>query len=87
MTIMLAHHSHLRQMERRRAKRLYWKPPMATTLPRLACDERNFKMSRKSPVPKMIAWTSAAVVAFTAISIIVPVIWERVARKETREGR
>lgn len=44
-------------------------------------------MSRKSPVPKMLGWTSAAVAAFTAISIIVPVLWEKVARKETREGK
>ncbi len=44
-------------------------------------------MSRKSPVPKMIGWTYAAVAAFTAISILVPVIWEKVARKEAREGK
>jgi len=44
-------------------------------------------MSKKSPVPKMIGWTYAAVAAFTAISIIVPVLWEKVARKETKEGR
>lgn len=44
-------------------------------------------MSRKSPVPKMVGWTSLAVAAFTAISIIVPVIWEKVARKETKESK
>ncbi len=40
-------------------------------------------MSKKSPVSKMIGWTYVAVAAFTAISIIVPVLWEKVERKET----
>jgi hypothetical protein len=44
-------------------------------------------MSRKSPVPKMVGWTYVAVAAFTAISIIVPVLWEKVAHKETKEGK
>jgi len=41
-------------------------------------------MSRKSPVPKMIGWTSVAVAAFTAISIIIPVLWEKAAQKEKK---
>jgi len=44
-------------------------------------------MSRKSPVPKMLGWSYAAVAAFTAISIIVPVIWEKMARKEQIESK
>jgi hypothetical protein len=41
-------------------------------------------MSRKSPVPKMIGWTSVALAAFTTISIIVPILWEKAAQREKK---
>lgn len=41
-------------------------------------------MNRKLSVSKTLSWAYAAVAAFTAISIIVPVIWERRARKEDK---
>ncbi len=42
-------------------------------------------MNRKPlSVPKTLSWAYAAVAVFTAISVIVPVIWERKARKEDK---
>jgi hypothetical protein len=38
----------------------------------------------KSQMRKTIGWASFALGAFTAISVIVPIIWERVARREQR---
>jgi hypothetical protein len=41
-------------------------------------------MSKKLSVRKTVSLAYAAVAAFTAISVIVPVIWERKARKENK---
>ncbi len=41
-------------------------------------------MSRKLSVRKTVSFAYAAVAVFTAISVIVPVIWERKARKENK---
>jgi len=41
-------------------------------------------MNKKPPVGKTLTWAYAAVTAVTAISIIVPIIMEKIARKEKR---
>jgi len=41
-------------------------------------------MSNKPPVGKTLTLAYAAVAAFTAISILVPILIEKVARKEKR---
>jgi hypothetical protein len=38
-------------------------------------------MNKKPPVGKTLAWAYAAVAAFTAISVVVPIIMERIGRK------
>ena len=41
-------------------------------------------MSKKLSVRKTVSVAYAAVAAFTAISVIVPILWERKARKEDK---
>jgi xanthine/uracil permease len=43
-------------------------------------------MSNKPPVGKTLTLAYAAVAAFTAISILVPILIEKVARKEKRSA-
>ncbi|HLI90940.1 MAG TPA: hypothetical protein VKV37_19780 [Ktedonobacteraceae bacterium] len=38
-------------------------------------------MHKKPPVGKTLAWAYAAVAAFTAISVVVPIIMDRIGRK------
>lgn len=38
----------------------------------------------KKTMRKTIGWASFALTAFTAISVIVPIIWERLANREQR---
>jgi hypothetical protein len=38
----------------------------------------------KSPVARILAWVYTAVAAFTALSVIIPIILERRARRERR---
>lgn len=38
-------------------------------------------MNKRPPFLKPLLWAYAAVGAFTAISVIVPVIWDRLARR------
>jgi hypothetical protein len=41
-------------------------------------------MNNKPPVGKTLTWAYAAVTAVTAISILVPILMEKIARKEKR---
>jgi hypothetical protein len=41
-------------------------------------------MSNKLSVRKTVSLAYAAVAAFTAISVIVPILWEKKARKENK---
>jgi hypothetical protein len=43
-------------------------------------------MDKKPPVGKTLALAYAAVAAVTAISILVPILMEKVARKEKRQA-
>jgi hypothetical protein len=43
-------------------------------------------MNKKPPVGKTLAVAYAAIAAFTAISILVPILMEKVARKEKRSA-
>ena len=38
-------------------------------------------MSKRQPYLKPLLWAYAAVGAFTAISVIVPIIWDRLANR------
>ena len=38
----------------------------------------------KSPVARMLAWVYTALAAFTALSVIIPIILDRRARREER---
>ncbi len=40
---------------------------------------------RQSPIARMLAWVYAALAAFTALSVIIPIIWDRRARARREE--
>jgi len=49
---------------------------------------RSNNMNKRPPFLKPLLWAYAAVGAFTAISVIVPVIWDRLAKRaDNNENR
>ena len=43
-------------------------------------------MKRSSPL-SMLRWVWSAIAAFTALSVIIPIFWDRRARRARREER
>ncbi len=67
-----------------------WLAQKQTTLPTRSYwrqehkSEKEIRTMKKQPAGKTMAWAFGAVTAFTIISILGPIIWDRQARKERR---